>query len=158
MPYSENGHRFSPGEAELVPAERYPKYLEDRIKTVVEDKLRIQDFLTDWHENVFDKLERADRVAQTALPKEQTLTFIYESEPVINGLIIYGCTRENYDNAISQINQIFPFSTFHVRQHDFLSCLTFLYVTKKGYEVRSQDPKRREIWGRISGYMDSLLR
>ena len=157
---SERGIKFTPNQSEINPTSLYPQHVEERIKRVVEDALRLQDFIANNPipmNNIYNKLERAERLLpKTAPDNVRTSIFRAEGLAIAHGLATVGSKQENYKSAVSLLAQNFPGGTLP-QLRDELNAHTLLYVAEKGYQARSEDPKKGEIWERIKGYLNEAL-
>ena len=157
---SERGNKITPDQSETAPAQMYPQHVEEQIKLVVEDALRLQDFIA--HNpipmnNIYNNLEQAERLLpKTAPDNVRTSIFRAEGLSIAHGLVTVGSKQENYKSAISFLAQNFPERTVP-QLRDELNSHTLLYVAEKGYQARSEDPKKGEIWERIKGYLNEAL-
>ena len=157
---SERGSKFTPNQSEINPTPLYPQHVEEQIKLVVEDALRLQDFIAHHPipmNNIYNNLEQAERHLPEEAPNHIRMS-IFRAEGLVlaNGLATVGSKQENYKNAISFLAQNFPGRTVP-QLRDELNSHTLLYVAEKGYQARSEDPKKGEIWERIKGYLNEAL-
>ena len=157
---SERGNKFTPDQSERAPAQMYPQHVEEQIKLVVEDALRLQDFIAQHPipmNNIYNNLEQAERLLPENAPNHVRMS-IFRAEGLVlaHGLATVGSKQENYKNAISFLAQNFPGRTVP-QLRDELNSHTLLYVAEKGYQARSEDPQKGEIWERIKGYLNEAL-
>ena len=157
---SERGNKFTLNQSEITPAQIYPQHVEEQIKLVVEDALRLQDFIANSPipmNSIYNNLERAERLLPKTAPDHvRTSIFRAEGLSIAHGLATVGSKQENYKSAISFLAQNFPGRTLPQLRVE-LNAHTLLYVVEKGYQARSEDPKKGEIWERIRGYLNEAL-
>jgi hypothetical protein len=157
---SERGNKFTPDQSEIAPAHMYPQHVEEQIKLVVEDALRLQDFIAQHPipmNNIYNNLEQAERLLPKAASDHvRTSIFRAEGLSIAHSLATVGSTQENYKSAISFLEQNFPGRTVP-QLRDELNSHILLYVAEKGYQARSEDPKKGEIWESIKGYLNEAL-
>ena len=157
---SERGNKFTPDQSETAPAQMYPQHVEEQIKLVVEDALRLQDFIAQHPipmNNIYNKLEQAERLLPEKAPNNvRTSIFRAEGLAIAHGLATVGSKQENYKSTVSLLAQNFPGRTVP-QLRDELNSHILLYVAEKGYQARSEDPKKGEIWERIKGYLNEAL-
>ena len=109
---SERGNKFTLNQSEITPAQIYPQHVEEQIKLVVEDALRLQDFIA--HNpipmnNIYNNLEQAERLLPEKAPNNvRTSVFRAEGLAIAHGLATVGSKQENYKSAISLLAQNFP--------------------------------------------------
>jgi hypothetical protein len=157
---SERGNKFTLNQSEITPAQIYPQHVEEQIKLVVEDALRLQDFIAQHPipmNNIYNNLEQAERLLPEKAPNNvRTSIFRAEGLAIAHGLATVGSKQENYKSAVSLLAQNFPGRTVP-QLRDELNSHILLYVAEKGYQARSEDPKKGEIWERIKGYLNEAL-
>ena len=157
---SERGNKFTLNQSEMTPAQIYPQHVEEQIKLVVEDALRLQDFIANSPipmNNIYNNLEQAERLLPEKAPNNVRMSiFRAEGLAIAHGLATVGSKQENYKSAVSLLAQNFPGRTVP-QLRDELNSHILLYVAEKGYQARSEDPKKGEIWERIKGYLNEAL-
>ena len=103
---SERGNKFIPNQSEINPVQLYPQHVEEQIKLVVEDALRLQDFIAQHPipmNNIYNNLEQAERLLPEKAPNNvRTSIFRAEGLMIAHGLATVGSKQENYNRVVPQ--------------------------------------------------------